>query len=592
MRRAVVACVCVLFSAVGAALAQETTGDIIGTIISEDGQALPGVTVTVEAEGTGLRRAATCNAEGFYRFAALPPGRYTVTAGLDGFQAVSRAVKVELGRSMTNSMTMPLGAFTDTIEVSGDVPQIDPTSTVTGLTVNTDELNAKVPLVREATELALLAPGTISGSTDFNSGIGTFWDVRMYTPGQRLTAMRGASVAETGYQVNGLNITNFRNGLGSSRVPFEFLEEVQVKTGGWEAEFGRATGGVINMVTKSGTNTLRGAANAYFQPESLQEQMPNTPYNERAEERQERLEANASVGGAVVRDRLFYFLSASYTDEDLLTMGDDWGERWQSQAPYWGAKLDWNIAPSHRLEGTYFSDETNVDRTLLPYDQDEGFGDVINTGWFFRGGSNAIVKYSAMLSDSFMASAQYGINRFDRTDRSSGDECPQVRDEREWPVHRLGCWVSSEIGTDADQRDAYRLDLDLFVSRHSLRAGLDAEDNTSSHVETYSGGVYYRYYLNGTEEQEPEDYEFPDLPWDQELVRVRHWSEGGDYAVESRSAYLQDSWAARPNLTVNFGVRYEEFNNGNSVGESFERQRLARRRAVVRRRVVHLLRRH
>jgi outer membrane receptor protein involved in Fe transport len=552
-------------------VAQETTGDIVGTVSSPDGQPMPGVTVTISDPARGFERIVVSNREGRFRLTALPPARYVLTADLDGFKTLQRELDVDLGRTTSGDITMELGAFSDTIEVTGERPRVDPASTVAGITVNTDELNARLPIAREATELALLAPGTVSGSSDFNPGINTQGDSTLYTPGQRLISMMGASVAENTYAVNGLNITNFRNGLGSSRVPLEFIEEVQVKTGGYEAEFGRATGGVINMVTKSGTNTLTGAASAYFRPEGLQESMANTIYNTREEERLERLEVNASVGGTLVRDRLFYFLAVSYTDEDLLTMDTRHGERWQSQEPYWGGKLDWYISPSHRLEGTYFTDETEVYRTLLLYDEDEGLGEVLNTGWFFRGGSNAIAKYTGVLSDRVLVSAQYGFNEFDRTNRSSGDECPIAVDERYGPAERSGCWLSAFVGTNSDEREAYRVDVDLFVGRHSLRAGLDAEENLSSALETYSGGVYYRYYLNGAEGQDPEDYRFPELPWHRELVRVRSWREGGNYPTDSQSAYLQDRWAVTPSLTLTLGVRYELYDNGNSAGESFIR---------------------
>jgi hypothetical protein len=553
------------------AVAQETTGDITGTVVSQDGQPLPGVTVTIIDPARGFERSVSSNREGVFRLPALPPAHYELTASLDGFKTLHRELDVALGRTSAADITMAVGAFSDTIEVTGEPLQIDPSSAVAGINVDIDELNARLPIVREVTELALLAPGTILGTGDFNPGINSWWDSTLYTPGQRLTSMTGASVAENGYQVNGLNITNFRNGFGSSRVPFEFLEEVQVKTGGYEAEFGRATGGVVNMVTKSGTNTLRGALSLYFHPESLQESKANSIYNLREEERLERLEVNASVGGAIVRDRLFYFLFVSYVDEESLNMETFRGERWKSQEPYWGGKLDWNITPGHRLEGTFFTDETEMDRTVIAYEEGVGFGDVHNTGWFFRGGTNTIARYSGLLNDRFMLSAQYGVNRFDRTDRSRGDECPYVIDGRQGYAASIGCWVSRSIGTDSDQREAYRLDADLFVGRHSLKAGVDAEDNLASHLATYSGDVYYSYYVNGTEDQDPEDYRFPELPWYQELVRVRHSRTGGDYAIESHAAYLLDSWAATPRLTLNLGIRYEEFDNKNALGESFIR---------------------
>jgi hypothetical protein len=249
---------------------------------------------------------------GFYRIAALPPAGYEVTASLAGFRTVRRVVKVDLGRTATSRMTMELGEFTGTIEVTGELPQVDLSSSVIGMTVDTDELNEQIPVEREVTQIALLAPGTTQGDPQFDQS----------TPGQWLASFGGASVAENLYVVNGLNITNFRTMLGSSFVPLEFVEEVQVKTGGYEAEFGRSTGGVINMVTKSGSNSFHGGLSLYWEPESLQEQQPDTAFSLNQSGSRERLEGNASVGGPLLRDRLFFFAFARYADSQVLEIGN------------------------------------------------------------------------------------------------------------------------------------------------------------------------------------------------------------------------------------------------------------------------------
>jgi outer membrane receptor protein involved in Fe transport len=550
----------------GAALAQETTGTIVGTVTSQDGAPLPGATLQLVDGEKGFERSAISAADGRYKLVALQPARYELTASMSGFQSVKRPIRVELGRTVTNDIRMSIGAVTEAIEVTGEAPLVDVTSTVSGMSVNTDELLASLPVQREVTQIALLSPGTYAADSD--------WQVPgltgMYTPGQGFISFSGSSFGENSYQVNGLNITNFRNMMGSSFVPMEFVEEAQIKTGGYQAEFGRSTGGVINMVTKSGTNTVRGGFSAYWEPEELQEQDPDTAVFNHQEEGRENLEVNASLGGPILRDRLFLFGFVRYADYWFTTFATYTADLHESSAPYSGAKLDWNIASAHRLEGTYLSDRADVNFVRYDYDREtQTLIDERGTGLRQRGGDNLILKYSGLLSPSVLLSAQAGRNEFDRTNSADGDECPVSVDRRgEFPVY-LGCFVRGSRGTDLDEREAYRIDLDWFVGRHSLRAGADYELNLASSVEEYSGGVYYGYFLNGSEDQDPEDYRYPDLPWDQNLVLEGFYSSGGQYEVNSSAAYLQDSWAVTPNLTLNLGVRWEGYENKNGLGGTF-----------------------
>jgi hypothetical protein len=358
--------------------------------------------------------------------------------------------------------------------------------------------------------------------------------------------------------------------LGSTFVPMEFVEEVQVKSGGYEAEFGRATGGVINMLTKSGTNAFRGNLSAYWEPESLQEQEPDTTWSNNQDESRHRLEANVSLGGPIVRDRLFFFAFARYADTSLVELDTTTSDLEEASNPYWGGKIDWTLTPSHRLEGTYISDAVDVDYTRSDYDPEaRTTGDVRGTGMMERGGDNAILKYTGILSDSFLISAQVGRNEFNRTNSADGEECPFARDLRGDVRINLGCWVGATRGTDWDARDAYRLDVDWFVGDHLLRVGADFELNESWQQRQYSGGVAYLYEVNGDEERDPETYIFPDLPWDQELVRVIRRESGGLFEVNSNAAYVQDSWRLRADLTLNLGLRWERYANKNGLGETF-----------------------
>ncbi len=409
---------------VGTAYAQETTGSIIGAITSQDGATMPGVTVTISDETTGFERHTVSNAAGEYKFVALKPGRYGLQATLDGFQTYQRNIEIGLGRTVKNDFVMTLGAVTDVIEVTGEAPLVDVTSTVTGITVNTSQLASSTPLGRDATQIALLAPGTMGGDTAFNDASGGL------TPGQNLNSLGGASVAENAYQVNGLNITNFRNGLGASFVPFDFVEELQVKTGGYEAEYGRATGGVVNMVTKSGTNSFHGSVSAYFRPESLQEQEPDTYLAWNQNETTEESEYNASIGGPVIKDHLFFFAFVRYWDRNRLGLLTTTGTRFEIAQPYYGGKMDWNITNNHRIEGTYISDSVDTDTQDYAYDYDTGTLTPGFTGTQKRGGDNYIGKYTGIFAENFLISAQYGSNEFNRTNASEGDPCPYAYDRR------------------------------------------------------------------------------------------------------------------------------------------------------------------
>jgi len=537
-----------------AAFAQETVGALAGTVTdAQDGSALPGVTVTATNPDNGSNFVQVTDGGGRFRFSTLAIGGYKVTAALDSYQTLEQEVRISLGGTTTLSMSMPLGDFTDTITITSSAPLVDVTSTVSGVTINTGETADRVPISRDIAQVALLAPGTTGGDTSFDSSS------RAYTPGQTVSSIGGASVAENTYLVNGLNITNFRNGVGGSNVPFEFVEEVQVKTGGYEAEFGRSTGGVLNMVTKSGSNSIHGGVNAYFQPESLQEQSPDYFNGFNSAEIFESTEANFTIGGPIYRDRAFFFGFYQHNDVTFSTVGVSRDTELTRDDPYYGGKLDVNITPSHRLEGTYFTDEVTVDSGQFEFD---GVNRTAGVGGGFQeaGGTNTIAKYTGIFGSRFVASAQFGTNEFDRNILSSADELPFIYDSREGGLVALGGWVNSQVGVADDEREATRLDFDYFIGNHSLRAGLDDETNTSNDLTQYSGGEYYRYFL--VEEGER------GLPAG-EAVRFREFFGGGEFETISNAFYVQDSFEVTDRLLVNAGVRVEEFDNKNSLGESF-----------------------
>ena len=205
--------------------AQSATGAVVG-------RAGAGAQVTITNPDTGFSRSVTAGADGGYRLSLLPPGNYTVQAA--GGEPVQ--VTVTLGNSTTVNLGGDGATTLGAVQVVGSriVTPVDVTSTESATNINREQLQ-RLPVERDAQAVALLAPGLVKGEF---GGI----------------SFGGSSVAENAVFINGLNVTDFYNRVGFSSVPFAFYKEFQVKTGGYSVEFGRTTGGVINAITRSGTN--------------------------------------------------------------------------------------------------------------------------------------------------------------------------------------------------------------------------------------------------------------------------------------------------------------------------------------------------
>ena len=239
----------------------ETTGTISGRIVDEQGLAVPGVVVTaIGSQGT---KATTTDGEGRFTVPFLTPGLYALRAELQGFNAIDRAnIQVRLGQTAEIPLTLQVGAVREAIQITVTTPTIDTTSATIGANLESATLS-RLPVGRRFSDTLYLAPGVSNGGN-----IGA------------VKSVQGSSGLENQYIVDGVNITNGGYGaLGSCSIvfgslgngtPHDFIQEVQVKTGGYEAEFGQATGGVINVVTRSGSNALKGSAFAYSRPHGLE----------------------------------------------------------------------------------------------------------------------------------------------------------------------------------------------------------------------------------------------------------------------------------------------------------------------------------
>jgi hypothetical protein len=350
----------------GLASAQEaTTGSLAGVISDAQGLAVPGATVTI----TGPQGARTFVSDGEGRYFApfLTPGMYTVRAELQGFKAAQQPnVTVSLGARSVVNLLLQTGAVTETVEVVAAASVVDTQTTTIGGVLDSASL-VHLPVGRSVTDTLYLVPG-VSDS----SGVG-----------RANPSIGGGSGLENNYVVDGVKITDTGfGGIGSynsvhgslgTGVTFDFVKETQVKTGGFEAEFGETTGGVVNVITKSGSNQLTGSVFGYARPSALEAEYrqlttPNGSVNTTG---RDDYDTGVSAGGRIVTNRLFFFgtynpqwQSRSFIAPEgfpYRSLGDvDRKRRIQSYA----GKLTTQVNPSNRIDFSVFGDPSTGEMGL------------------------------------------------------------------------------------------------------------------------------------------------------------------------------------------------------------------------------------
>ena len=219
--------------------AQENRGSIEGYVKDSSGAVLPGVTVTLEG-GSGVKIEATTDASGLYRFPSIAPGQYVVSANLSGFRTGKVPdVEVALGQVKKVDFSLALAGVTETVMVTGESPLVDVRQSAKSTNIRAEQV-ALLPHGRDFTTLVTQAPGVNNEAK--SNGI----------------MIDGASASENRYVIDGVETTELVHGTSGKNVIADFVEEVQVKSSGYTAEYGGSTGGVINVITKSGTNNMSG----------------------------------------------------------------------------------------------------------------------------------------------------------------------------------------------------------------------------------------------------------------------------------------------------------------------------------------------
>ncbi len=569
------------------ASAQEyTAGAISGTVTNDAGAPVNNAVVTVRSLSRGFTRTTTTGSNGGFRVTGLPSGDYDVMVEAPGADSF-RATQVRVLASQTSDLTIGLTTTGNSITVLGASIVDDFSGTTTGLVVDLEELVKTVPIGRDLTSVVLLAPGTTEGDSAFGS----------------LASIGGSSVAENAYYINGLNITNFDNYLGSAEVPFEFYRTVEVKSGGYPAEFGRATGGIVNSVSKSGSNDFMAAVHLNWVPDFLTSAgkdlltcnfdaagdrtcapLTNRPYDERSS-----YSAIVEAGGPIIRDRLFVYGLVEFQRSKSRVINRNSGVAFDSENndPFFAVKVDAYPLDNHHLEFTLFDTSNTTVRRDLIYNEPDGeptFGAAQGIQETNGGGVNYVAQYTGTFTDWLTLSAAYGRmrDRFDNQGVDVNSGLPFFQNASGGPQAGVpfgGLFTNQTVLNRSFphriEREFYRADVDLFfnlLGDHHVRAGFDRENNSLTRATVRTGGDY----LFGAGFITEEAYNagaggagvaLVSRPGGE--VQLSYFNSGGTFEGVNKAYYIQDEWNVTDRLTLNLGVRRDDFKVNAADGSPF-----------------------
>jgi outer membrane receptor protein involved in Fe transport len=521
-----------LFVATSPLIAQSTTaGAVTGAVTDSSGGALPGVTVELSGPAMQGTRTAVTDSEGNYRFVNVPPGEnYRLTAILEGFAPVTKTVaRIYLGQEGKVDFVLR-AAVAESITVTAEAPLVDVSKTTTGVNVTARQFES-LPTQRTFQQLTTLAAGV---SMDMGSS--------RENQLANSPTVGAASAPENNYIIDGLSTTDARYGTSGTNLTMNFVEEVQVMTGGYSAEFGRSTGGVFNVITKSGSNDLRGDVFAYFADDSwvsdrITRSQKGTSFGA---DRVENMDFGLAIGGPIMRDRLWFFgaynPSRRTTDvgEAQPLVGDP-ATDFEQDTDFYAGKLTFAITPNHNVIGTVFGDPTTQEGWLVR-GLNAPAAEVDAATWKQDIGSNNFnVRYNGIMTQSWLVEANVGRHQRDNTQAPTtdrGNTIPRQIDE----TIAGGFWRGGypRFQNNESSRDAYAIKFSNFLKAHELRYGVDIENNDHA-ADLHE--TWYRWFGNRMQE--------------------RIYEVLGSGETKNEALFLQDQWKLRPNLQFNLGLRAE-----------------------------------
>ena len=591
-----------LMLASSAVYAQSNT---VGTIYGQAADA-KGSTLVVENAATGAKRTITLDDSGRFNVTALPAGLYKVTL-MKGGAVVSTREGVEVRIGQGSELLFGAAQTLSTVEVTGKVARLDMANSNNGATFSAAQLD-RLPVAKSIDGIIQLAPNTTKADSRYAGG----------------ASFGGGAASENAYYINGFPVTNPLTQLGSSELPFGAIANAQILTGGFGAEFGRSTGGVVNITTKSGGNTWEGGASMSFTPNSLRGSRkdifyPKTGKNttdgslfqRRQHNTEDEYSIGAYVGGPLIKDKLFMFTAVERimrnTGQVNLTRDVDeksdsgWTDARNVNNRYM-SKFDWNVTDDHHLELTLLGDAYTRKERLGGWDYatDSRFGSLGDTSTFKDvanktdgvGSTSQIVKYTGNLTQDLTLTFLHGRSDSPHTQTLAGYD-PKLPGVIASPVNRApGITYNTTAQPFAGERllaegakdkvKSTRLDIEWQHGKHTVRAGIDNNVLRSINAgESTAGGLTYTYFKSAASP----DGTVPvtdlrsvgtitpaaggQLGTQGYYVRATQFDDITNAESTQAAQYIEDKYQVTKDLLVTAGLRNETYENKNGDGQTF-----------------------
>lgn len=572
--------IAVLFALVLPSFGQERFGTVSGVVKDPSGAVLPSVTVTVTNKDTNRTVSIHTRGDGSYTLPDIEPGRYSAMFEKTGFtRSEVPEVAVMVGRTTTVDVALKVGTVQEMVEVSGAAPVIDTSATMISHNVTVEELSS-LPKGRDFTGVAVFSPSVNTGQLEGGYQI------------------NGASGAENSYYIDGVSTNSMIDGSARQSATFDYIQEVQVKTTGLDAEYGGALGGVVSAVTKSGGNTYHGDLHFYYfgnkisaGPGRRMQIEPTTrdafQYFQDRKNKSDNFEFGGSLGGPIIKDKLFFYTAASprWAQQRNLyhfTDADSDMSRSASQVN-WFSKLSFEPTSRIRMNFTWLYTPQSMTGSLFAYD---GYAPNTSTSDLATArGSSGLgyhqpeTSYTGQIdytpTNSSVLSVRAGRYWLDY--KSTGVD---AKAQWWWRESSLGIAGAPQFDSgyatpdaantfhDLTTRTYVQADYSQFVrlaGQHNFKFGIGTAKNVNNVDNSWNGPLgRVSLYWGDTCAVCVSAFDGLGLPTPGNGTGtlgyyVVEWAgTGGSAGSAINHIYFQDSWKVLNRLTVNAGVRFEK----------------------------------
>jgi outer membrane receptor protein involved in Fe transport len=522
---------------VTAAAAQQTTGTIAGRVLDEQKAAVPGATVTAKNESTGFTRSEVSDAEGVYRITGLPVGSYALSMEMSGFQPQRRTIQVSVSETVTADFDLRIAQMSESVTVTAETALVDTTSSAVGGVVDVRRVE-NLPLNgRQFANLAVTIPGV---------GLGFHSDPTKST--QFSPQINGGNGRNVNYQIDGGDNNDDTVGGLLQLFPLEAIQEFNFLTSRYKAEYGRSNGGVMNIVTKSGTNDYRGSFFELFREKSMNAQTETEKRGGIDKQDYRRNQFGGSVGGPLVKDRAHFFAAVERTNQDT-TQAVTTRNLFPAQdgvyaTPYretlFTGKATANLTPRQYLTVRYGRNNNSQPYGATPLSTPDNWGDStnrfnsvnLNHNLSLSGSKfNELVFQYADFDNHISARSNNAFESFPNgvttgqnvnTPQSTAQKKYQFRDDFSWHMAGMG-----GLGHDFKAGANFINEPRLFIT-----------------FNTGKGVVQYNHLTD-------------DVNGPVSGITLNDGDSHANIPIKQYAAYFQDDWRVSDRLTLNLGVRYD-----------------------------------